>query len=453
MKEFQGTIAALLLLALLAIAWSSQQKDVFEESALVCAVNPAELERLTIKNEHGFFTIRRNKVGNWIVEVPKSSEAEWSTEVKARDNLFQSISRLQADRWMKVTPQGEDLGFTEPTITAEMEEKGGTKTRLVFGKTSKDAGSIYAKKEGDDRIFSIAEARIIPLRASPMALRDRRVATVPFERVTKITLRNHGGGMVFTRQGEGIFSLSNGEQMRAFPPRVRSLTDEVSNLRADGFSDMADRDLSYFGFDKPNISLDIELMPPLEPIHLEIGKRHPDSSSVVYLRNKKRAVVYHIRAEQLVTLMASKDEFRDRTPFTLPGEPFDFIEVYDYRDKTAIKRAALTKKYSRWDLHSFKKDIKNIGDSLLPNLAKIRATSYRRIPTENLANLGMHEPLFRVSLTAGNDPLKWFKVGRALSGKIYVQLPDQAIASVDEQLIGVLSDFVAKYGEEWPAKK
>ena len=453
MKEFQGTIVAIILLLILGLAWSMQQSEDFEESVLICAVSPTKLDYLKIKNEHGLFTVKRDKKGNWIVEVPGSSEKEWATDAKARDSLFNSVSRLQADRWMKNPPAKEQLGLKRPSFVVEVSQSDGQKTRLSFGKVVKTAGTIYAKKEGDERIFSIAEARIIPFRSSPMALRDRKVATVPFERVTKITVRNQSEEIVINKIGEGIFSLSSQVELRAFPPKVRSLTEEISRLRADGFSDLAQKSAAYFGFDKPNISIDVHFEKPIQPLRLLIGKRHPDSSSIVFIRNLERAVAYHIRAEQLVALLASKDEYRDRTPFTLPGEPFDFIEVIDYRNKKDIRRAALTKKIARWDLHSVERDMKNIGHQFLADLKKIRANSYRRIPSENLAVLGMHEPLFHLGLTAGNDPHQWFKIGRAESGRIYVQLPDGAVAGVGKELIETLSKFIAKYGEQWPRKK
>ena len=453
MKEFQGTIVAIVLLLLLGLAWSMQQDEGFEESVLICAISPEKLDYLKVKNEHGLFTVRRDKEGKWIVEVPGSSEKEWATDIKARASLFNSISRLQADRWMKNPPANEQLGLKKPSFVVEMRQSDGQQTRLSFGKVVKTAGTIYAKKEGDDRIFSIAEARVIPLRSSPMSLRDRKVATVPFERVTKITLRNQGEEIVIGKIGDGIFSLSSQVELRAFPLKVRSLCEEISNLRADGFSDLAQKSAGYFGFDKPNISIDIHFAKPMKPLRLLIGKRHPDSSSIVFMRNEERAVAYHIRAEQLVALLASKDEYRDRTPFTLPGEPFDFVEVIDYRNQKDVRRAALTKKMSRWDLHSFDKELKNIGQEFLAELKKIRAKSYRRIPSENLAVLGMHKPLFHLGLTAANDPHQWFKIGRAESGRIYVQLPDGAVAGVGNELIETLSQFVAKYGEQWPRKK
>jgi hypothetical protein len=452
-KEFQGTIVAIVLLLILGLAWSMQQNGDFEESVLICAISPSKLDYLKIKNEHGLFTVRRDKEGKWIVEVPGSSEKEWATDAKARDSLLNSVSRLQADRWMKKPPSAHQLGLEKPSFVVEVSQSDGQKTRLSFGKVVKTAGTIYAKKEGDERIFSIAEARIIPLRQSPMALRDRKVATVPFARVTKVTLRNQSEEIVINKIGEGIFSLSSQVELRAFPPKVRSLTEEISNLRADGFSDLAQKSAAYFGFDKPKISIDIQFEKPMKPVRLLIGKRHPDSSSIVFMRNEERAVAYHIRAEQLVALLASKDEYRDRTPFTLPGEPFDFVEVIDYRDKKDIRRAALTKKMSRWDLHSFEKEAKNIGQEFLAHLKNIRANSYRRIPSENLAVLGMHEPLFHLGLTAANDPHRWFKIGRAESGRIYVQLPDGAVAGVGKELIETLSQFVVKYGEQWPRKK
>ena len=286
MKDFGGTFIALIVLAIIGGAWLFlESEDDSDKSALVCAINPTKLATLTIKNEHGPYSLKRNKRGEWVVERAKSAEREWPTDRVARDNLFHSIARLMAERWLNEKPSGEDLGFAPPQILLEWTytDNPGKKERVVFGKVNKAASTIYATKENDKRIFSVSRARIAPLLASPMSLRDRRVATIPFDRVKKLELQNKSSNITFTKVGEGLFSLVDVEEMRAFPPKVRWLTDEVTSLRADGFSDLAGREDSYFGFDKPNVTISVEFLPPLSPLKLIIGKRPPESSQVVFL--------------------------------------------------------------------------------------------------------------------------------------------------------------------------
>jgi len=452
MNELRHTVMALVVLAVLGLGWLAidETGDGETERVLVAAVDPLHVLSVQVANEHGTFTLHRNTEGRWVLTVPGSAEAEWATDPRAIDAFLADLSRVQAERWLSSRPVGEDLGLTPPRATIRWQTSDGEGT-LLLGRSTGASGTMYGAILGDERVFCVAAARLVHLLASPMAMLDRTIARIPFARLQRLTIVNGSGSMTFTAVGEGLFELRGRQTARAYPPKVVWLTDELSNLRADGFTDLAGHTLADFGFDRPNVTVEAVFAPPMAPITLVLGKRLPDSPAVVYVRRDDQPLAYQVESSHFTALLAAEDEFRDRSPFTLPGEPPDYIEIFDLRSER-VRRASLISRITRWDAQyrSNRPVDRNIGGKLLPALADVRILSFRRLPEQDLAALGLTEPQFRIMFSVGNDPAQWFVVGRAPSNRVYVLLPDQAVVQVDPSVLSLLADVVTAHGEPWP---
>ena len=451
MREFQKTAMALTILAAMAGLWFyTQGEHTGDQPLLLLSLDPSTIERVECENPKGSFALVRDAQGMWTISPAGDHSEAWKSNPRAVAEFFSPLEHLTAERILQAPYEREDLGLDPPLAELRCILEG-KEEQLLIGKYNESSATQYLSLAGDSRLFCIARHRIAPLLVSPMALRSRKIIRVPFSKLERLSIERQGGELLFKRLEPGIFTIKDGEdELRAFPPKVEELARALESLEAIGFSELGKSKLSDFGLDPPKMHLSIDFLPPVESKAILIGNRHKDSPSVVYLKREKGDTIYHVGAEQLSLLMAGKDEWRDRSVFTIPGEAFDYVALFDCRQEPMV-HVVFSKVGTRWDILRENADLRDKGKILIPQLEALRAKAYRRLPHEPLKQLGLEEPMFKLNLYAGNDPDNWFRVGRASeSAQVYVLLPDNALALVDDDIIDVFSRAIEKYGEELP---
>lgn len=149
-------------------------------------IDPEELEEILDEDDHGH---------DEEAEVPEGEEAaaeeakevEYDIEVttkafkgnKQADEMWESFAPLHAIRALSGDADEEAFGFSEPAGTITVARASGTPIVLTVGGETYGSKDKYVRRDGQERILLLDDAKLRPLQFAASRLTDR--ALIPLE--------------------------------------------------------------------------------------------------------------------------------------------------------------------------------------------------------------------------------------------------------------------------------
>jgi hypothetical protein len=132
-------------------------------------------ERFAVSNANTTVEFQHDTNGIWRIIQPVSTRAEPST-------IQEAIEKLRTNRISQFVSEDpktelEPLGLQPPQVLLRFGPAGATNTVLQFGKTNR-TGEIYARRLGQNTIFTVADAVVAPWRASLNDFRDHHLLSL-----------------------------------------------------------------------------------------------------------------------------------------------------------------------------------------------------------------------------------------------------------------------------------
>ena len=240
--KLRGLIVAAVVLAGLSgtLYWSNHHKpsDTTEASADVApkilAVKEADISKFDLKKD-GAEQVggERNSAGQWRITSPSPLPADQSA-VSSLLGTFSSLNseRLVEEKAGNLVPYGLDA----PKLEVDLSEKGNKTQKLLLGDETPAGNGIYAKLDGDPRVFTIPKYDKTSIDKSANDLRDKRLLTVDSDKISQVDL--------LAKKQEIAVSARNKDEWQIVKPRplradgtavaelVRALTDAKMELGA-----------------------------------------------------------------------------------------------------------------------------------------------------------------------------------------------------------------------------
>jgi hypothetical protein len=182
--KLRGLIVAGIILAGLSgtLYWSNHHKpaDTTEASAdvppKILAVKEADISKFDLK-KNGAEQVggERNSAGQWRITSPMPLAADQS----AVSSLLGTLSSLNSERLVEdkagnLAPYGLDA----PQLEVDLTEKQNKKQKLLLGDDTPAGNGMYAKLDGDPRVFTIPGYDKTSIDKSANDLRDKRLLTL-----------------------------------------------------------------------------------------------------------------------------------------------------------------------------------------------------------------------------------------------------------------------------------
>ena len=203
--KLRGLIVAAVILAGLSgtLYWSNHHKpsDTTEASADVApkilAVKEADISKFDLK-KNGAEQVggERNAAGQWRITSPTSLAADQSA-VSSLLGTFSSLNseRLVEEKSSSLAPYGLD----SPKLEVDLTEKTNQTQKLLLGDDTPAGNGIYARLDGDPRVFTIPKYNKTSIDKSANDLRDKRLLTVDSDKISQIDLVAKKQEMTFGR--------------------------------------------------------------------------------------------------------------------------------------------------------------------------------------------------------------------------------------------------------------
>ena len=186
MKTTRLLIAAVLMAGLGGAVWWSNKQEAAKEGKpaadappQIVSLKESDIRQMEIDHRNGENTVlKRNDADRWQIIAPKTLTADQQSALQ----VTTAVSSIAADR--VVDPNVTDLatyGLAPPVLTVKIATANGKTTTLLVGEDT-PSGSVYAKLDGDPRLFSTSKSTRDSLDKSSKDLRDKHLLT--FDRNT-----------------------------------------------------------------------------------------------------------------------------------------------------------------------------------------------------------------------------------------------------------------------------
>lgn len=373
--KLRGLIIAALVLAALTgtLYWSNHRKpseDTTKASAeappKILSLNEPDITRLAIrrKGESGVL-LSKNASGSWQITSPQPLPADQ----EAVTSILSTLSSLNSERVVDDKPADlSQYGLADPGLQIEVTTKGNTQ-KLSLGGQTITGGSNFAALVGDPRVFTIANYNKTSLDKSAGDLRDKRLLTADFDKVSQIELLQQSTGkkqdITFARDKES-WQILKPKSYRVQSFQVDDLVRALKDAKMEtSSSDSETKIVSAFNGATPFASAKITGASGTQ--ELQIRKAKDD----YYAKSTVVPGVFKVSTSLGTALNKPLDDFRNKKLFDFGYEDPDKIEIHD-----GAKSYFVTHSGTDWWGTDGKKLDSETVQTLLDELRDLSATKF-----------------------------------------------------------------------------
>ena len=251
MKLTRLLIAAVALAGLSAAVWWSNKKEKADAakppadaSPKVLALKKDDIRQIEIKRRDGdATTVKKGDSGKWDITAPKPERADQS----AIDSVTGLLSDLSSDRVIDDKVADADLasyGLAPPYLQIDVAMKDGKMPKLLIGEETPTGNDVYAKVEGDPRLFTTATANKTGLDKTGKDLRDKSLMTFDQDKVSRVELTAKKQTIEFGRVNQNDWQILKPKPLRADGLQVEELVRKLKDATMD--TSVSDEDAKKF---------------------------------------------------------------------------------------------------------------------------------------------------------------------------------------------------------------
>jgi hypothetical protein len=423
--KMRGLIVAAVVLAGLSgtLYWSNHHKpaDSTEASAdvppKILAVKESDISKFDLK-KNGAKQVagERNSANQWHITSPTSLPADQSA-VSSLLGLFSSLNaqRLVEEKASNLTAYGLDA----PKLEVDLTQKDNKALRLLVGDETPAGNGLYAKLDGDPRVFTIAKYDKTTIDKSANDLRDKRLLTVESDKISQVDLLAKKQEITFGRNKEE-WQIVKPKPLRAdgtaVDELVRALTGARMELDKSGSDDQKTTSAA-FASAAPVATAKVTAESGTQ--ELQIRKNKDD----YYAKSNVVEGVYKVPSTLGQALDKTLDDFRNKKLFDLGSGDPNKVEIRD-----GSKTYFLTRSGEDWWSGSAKKMNAGTVQDLIDKLRDLSASKF--------VDSGFTSALIDLIVTS-NDGKRVEKVAISKSGDNYIAKRENepALYQVDSKTV------------------
>ena len=292
------------------------------KKAKVFSTDSSKFEQIEVKAEAGDTTTLRKKDSVWEITAPDAMAAD-TTEV---GNLVSSLESLEIQSVIDENPKDpKEFGLEPARFSVAFTATGATApTRLQVGRKTPTGGDLYARVEGQPRVFLISGYLEDSFNKTTFKLRDKTI--LKFERDGADSLsveRADSPAMAFAKKGSD-WRLTKPVDAKADFNLVDGLVGKLHQAKMTAI-ETADgtKDLKKYGLDKPQATATIGAGSARAT--LALGSRKDDGT--IYARDLSRPAVFTVEGTLLDELKKSPDDLRRKELFEFRSFSAEHVEV------------------------------------------------------------------------------------------------------------------------------
>jgi len=425
--KIRGLMVAILVLAGLtgALYWSNRQKPAGTAEASadappkILTLKQEDISKIDLKKKGGDeLVLAKDGSGKWQITSPQPLGVEQSTV----SPMLSSLSTLSSERL--VEEKASDLGqygLSDPALVATITEKNNKTHELMLGDQTPAGSAVYAKLDGDLRVFIIASYNKGNIDKSVNDLRDKRLLTVDADKISKVELIAKKEDIEFGRNKDG-WQIVKPKPLRTDGPQVEELVHSLTEARMDlgGAEQDAKQIASAFASATPVATARVTAETGTQ--ELQVRKNKDD----YYAKSSAVEGVYKVAGTVGKGLDKGLEDFRNKKLFDFGFSEPNKIEIHD-----GAKSYFLTKGGEDWWNGSGKKLDVESAQSVVDKIRDLSASKF--------VDSGFTTPVIELTVTS-NDGKKVEKVQVARKDAAYIakREGEASLYEVDAQAVAGL---------------
>jgi len=445
--KFKTTLILLVVFAVLLAAVlffesrSKARKETEEKGKKLVDLAAADVEKITLKNEGGTITFKKDDKGEWLIIEPLEAKAD-SSEVS---RLAEDFSSLKFERVIEAEG-GDPAKYEIPKKELTLWFKGQAQpVKLLIGMENPLDNTLFAKREDDKRIVLLAGFLKTNLEKKTSDFRQKDIFKFEPEDVGSIMLKAKDISWQAQKK-EAEWFLDSPVKALAKKSRVEDVLRALSNLRAKEFvaEQKQEAEVAKFGLREPEYTVALSLPAKNQEILFSLHKQ----DETVYATTSISTKIVTAEGQVLTDIEKKVDDLREKQVVV-----FNSWEA----SKVRIKKGDLTltvakDKDNKWQ---FEGDAKEEADgsrveTFLRKIESLEAVEFIDLPAE-LQTYGLAPPQAEVTVwTKDGEKEKEFRVlvGTEDPEKKQVVLKNPNL----DYLFRVDSAFLAEFpkeGKDW----
>jgi len=403
--KLRGLITAMVvLLGLMGVLiWSNRHPksaETTEASAnappKILSLKEDDISKIDLKKKSVDEIVLAKSNGKWQITAPKALGADQSTV----SSLLSTLSSLSSDRLVEDKASNlNQYGLSEPALEADVTVKD-KNPKLLLGDNTPTGSAVYAKLEGDPRVFTIATYEKNNIDKGINDLRDKQLLTVNPDKVSKIELLAKKQDIEFGRNKDE-WQIVKPKPLRAdgmqVDDLVRNLTDAKMDLSG---SDDSKKIAALFASAAPVATAKVTDESGTQ--ELQVRKNKDD----YYAKSSVVDGVYKVASSVGQGMDKGLDDFRNKKLFDFGFSDPNKIEMHD-----GAKSYFLTRGGEDWWNGSGQKLDIGTAQSLIDKVRDLSAAKF--------VDSGFTQAAIDLTVTS-NDGKRVEKVSISKNGENYV---------------------------------
>jgi hypothetical protein len=442
MKNSGLLIAAVVLAALTgALYWSNRHpasentaKASVDTAPKILSLKQEDISKIQIKKKGGEdLDLAKGDGGKWQITAPKPLGADQESVF----SLLSTVSSLNSDRL--VDDKAADLaqyGLADPSLELDVTAKDAKPQKLFLGDLTPAGNAIFAKLEGDPRVFTIASYNKTSIDKTANDLRDKRLLTVDFDKLSQVELITKKQDIEFGRNKQE-WQIVKPKPLRADNFQVEEIVRKLRNAKMDASTTDADARKAVALFASGTQVATAKLTDLAAMQELQIRKSKDD----YYAKTTAVTGVYKVPGDVGQGLDKNVDDFRNKKLFDFGFDEPGKVEIHD-----GAKAYFLTKGGQDWWSADSKKVDPAGAQSLIDKIRELSATKF--------VDSGFTTPVMELTVTS-NEGKRAEKVLISKSGDNYIakREDEPALYQLDSSSVTDLQKLAAEVKPAPPAGK
>lgn len=300
----------------------------------IVALKEGDLRQFEVDHRDGENTVvKRNDANQWQIVAPKPLVADQGSV----GQFTSAASTISSDR--VVDPNVTDLatyGLAPPVLTVKLTTADGKTTTLLVGEET-PSGSVYAKLDGDPRLFSMSKSIKDSLDKASKDLRDKHLLTFDRNTATGLELDiAKQPPMEFHRTGPNEWQIVKPKPMRADSLQVEDFLGRLKDAEMDPA--LTDETAKQYAtaFAAAPVAAMVTVTGPGGMQKLEVRKSKDD----YYAKSSAIEGVHKLTAADLTKFFDKKlDDFRNKKIFDFGFNDPSRIEIKDGAKTVAVEKS------------------------------------------------------------------------------------------------------------------
>ena len=432
MKNSGLLIAAVVLAALSgALYWSNRHpasentaKASIDTPPKILTLKQEDISKIEIKKKGGEeLDLAKGNGGKWQITAPKPLGADQ----EAVSSLLSSVSSLNSDRLVedKATDLGQ-YGLAQPSLELDITTKDSKPQKLLLGDDTPAGGAVFAKLEGDPRVFTIASYNKSSLEKTANDLRDKRLLTVDFDKLSQVELVTKKQDIEFGRNKQE-WQIVKPKPSRADNFQVEEIVRKLREAKMDTASSDADAKKAAAAFAFGTQVATAKVTDAASTEELQIRKSKDD----YYAKSSAVPGVHKVATDLGSGLDKSVDDFRNKKLFDFGYDDPSKVELHD-----GTKAYFLTKGGQDW----WSADSKRMD----PTSVQALIDKIRELSASKLVDAGFAAPVIELTVIS-NDGKRVEKASISKSGDNYIakRENDSSLYQIDSPAVTDLQKLAA----------